>query len=466
MQNQRAVNLTNNRGALHSSHATFQDYLQTQLANWRSSSYHPYHHQRLYTHPFNMSTEQDHDNNAAWVRSHTGREEHGPLTSAWANVHLSHPQPEQSFAHASFFSDSMDYFPEEAALFIPSPAEPGPVSRAMEVVPTSFALQDVGKTDESTATRLLQTNVDAAQYAPVFGEDWRKASIDFPDEDEDVASPALTEASSHGPFTPNGYDGEFGLGEATMRQLSHDLSSSFGSMRNDPLEGMFKDVTVDSMSTFTPWETTRACCAAVTQTPMDIQYGPLSSNSLGGLPMLAACSIHKPTAIDEKPATTQGRFRDVDGLPTAATMPFPELGRRRPAKLVTIAPAATLPSTSRTERDRYLLDMRDRGFTYREIKDTGEFNEAESTLRGRVRVLTKTREERVRKPEWTDRDVRLLRRAIAHVNKQPSGNGNRRRRTGKLPWKEVSEYITRYGGSYCFAPATCAKKWEEVSRDE
>jgi hypothetical protein len=466
MQDQRAVNLTNNRGALHSSHATFQDYLQTQLANWRSSSYHPYHHQRFFTHPFNMNTEQDHDNNAAWVRSHTGREEHGPLTSAWANVHLSHPQPEQSFGHASFFSDSMDYFPEEAALFFPSSAEPGPVSRAMEVVPTSFALQDVGKTDESTTTRLLQTNVDAAQYGPVFQEDWRKASIDFPDEGEDIASPALTEASSHGPFTPNGYDGEFGLGEATMRQLSHDLSSSFGSMRNDPLDGMFKDVTVDSMSTFTPWETTRACRATATQASIGIQYGPLSSNSLAGLPMLAARSMHKPIAKDEKPTTSQGRFRDVDGLPTGDTMPFPELGRRRPTKLVTIAPAATAPSTSRTERDRYLLDMRDRGFTYREIKDTGDFNEAESTLRGRVRVLTKTREERVRKPEWTDRDVRLLRRAVAHVNKQPSGNGHRRRRTGKLPWKEVSEYITRYGGSYCFAPATCAKKWDEVSRDE
>jgi hypothetical protein len=471
MQNQRAVNLSNNRGALHLSHTTFRDFLQTQLANWRSSSsyHHPHnqHHQQgLYTQPYNMNTEQDNDNDAAWVRSHASREEHGPMTSAWANVHPSHPQPEQSFGHASFFSDGMDYFPEEAALFIPPSAEPGSLPRSMEVVPATFAHQDVLKTDESTATRLLQTNVDVAQYGPVFEEDWRKASIDFAD-DEDAASPALTDASSQGPFTPNGYDGEYGLGEVAFSQLSRDLTSSIDSMRNDPLDGMFDDVAVDSTSTFTPWGTARACHPITTQASIGIQYGPLSSNSLGGLPMLAARSMHKPIPSDEKPTLGQGRFRDVDGLPTdTTTMPFPSLGRRRQAQLVSIAPAATAPSTSREERDRYLLDMRHQGFTYREIKDTGDFNEAESTLRGRVRVLTKAREERVRKPEWTERDVRLLRRAVAHVNRQPSGNGNRRRRTGKLPWKEVGDYITRYGGSYCFAPATCARKWEEVSRDE
>ena len=59
----------------------------------------------------------------------------------------------------------------------------------------------------------------------------------------------------------------------------------------------------------------------------------------------------------------------------------------------------------RRERDAFLLSMRRKGHSYREIKRRGRFREAESTLRGRVRVLTKDKSQRVRKPEWTDDDV-------------------------------------------------------------
>lgn len=31
----------------------------------------------------------------------------------------------------------------------------------------------------------------------------------------------------------------------------------------------------------------------------------------------------------------------------------------------------------------------------------------------------------------------------------------------KVPWKKVSERIREMGGTYLFAPATCAKKWVE-----
>jgi hypothetical protein len=454
MQYQRAVNFTNNRGAFHSSHATFSDYLQTYLANWRSSSYHPYH-QRHFTQSYNMNNQQDKGDNGAWVSSHASREENGPMTSAWANVHLSHPQPEQSYGQRSFFLDEMDYHPEEAALFIPPSSNPGPVSHSMDAAMVSYAPQSTLENDAGTATRLLQTNVDAAQYGPVYRDDWRKASIDFAD-DEDAPSPGLTEASSHGPFTPIDYDGEVGLRDAAMRQLAHDLSSSYDSLTVDPLEGMFKDVTMGSVSTFEPWDASRAA----NQARMGMQYGCLTGNSLAGLPMLA----HGMQSIiaDEKPALSQGSFRDSDGLPTAATMPFPEHRRRRTTQPA-IVPAITQPAGSRKDRDQYLLEMRERGFTYKEIKETGDFEEAESTLRGRVRVLTKARSERVRKPEWTDRDVHLLRRGVAAVSRRPAvDGGQKRRRTGKLPWKDISAYIKHNGGSYSFAPATCARRWDEV----
>jgi hypothetical protein len=62
-------------------------------------------------------------------------------------------------------------------------------------------------------------------------------------------------------------------------------------------------------------------------------------------------------------------------------------------------------ATHRRERDRYLLKKRAEGYSYREIKRMGKFREAESTLRGRVRVLTKDKSERVRRPEWNPQDV-------------------------------------------------------------
>lgn len=352
-----------------------------------------------------MSTNTQHDSgdNGTWVRAQASREENEPLTSAWANINLSHPQPEQIYGYHSFFEDNMDYHPEEATLFIPPS---GPIPRSMEALTPSYAPPATRESDASTSTRLLQTNVDAAQYGPVFQEDWRRASIDF--DDEDAPSPALTEATSHGPFTPNGHDGDFGgLGLVAMRQLSHELSSSYDSLSSDPLEGMFKDVTVSSIRAFDPWEISKACRTTATETSLGLQYAPLSSNSLAGLPMLAARSMHDTIAKDEKPTLSRGRFRDVDGLPTGASTPPSEHTRRRGTAQLSIAPAVTESSNSRKARDQYLLDMREKGFTYREIKDSGDFEEAESTLRGRVRVLTKARSERVRKPEWTDRDVRL-----------------------------------------------------------
>lgn len=64
-------------------------------------------------------------------------------------------------------------------------------------------------------------------------------------------------------------------------------------------------------------------------------------------------------------------------------------------------------STAPRDRDQYLLSMRARGLSYKEIKRRGRFTEAESTLRGRVRVLTKDKSERVRRPEWTNNDVSI-----------------------------------------------------------
>ncbi|KAL2886503.1 hypothetical protein HOO65_060333 [Ceratocystis lukuohia] len=114
---------------------------------------------------------------------------------------------------------------------------------------------------------------------------------------------------------------------------------------------------------------------------------------------------------------------------------------------------------SRAQRrlqDAYLVQAKLSGMTYREIRLRGNFSEAESTLRGRFRTLTKNKEWRVRKPHWFPRDIDLLREGVEYFCDQRSID------QGKIPWKRVAEYILQNGGSYLFGNATCRKKWDEM----
>ncbi|SPO00583.1 uncharacterized protein DNG_03332 [Cephalotrichum gorgonifer] len=110
----------------------------------------------------------------------------------------------------------------------------------------------------------------------------------------------------------------------------------------------------------------------------------------------------------------------------------------------------------RSARDEFLVRSKRDGMTYREIRIQGGFTEAESTLRGRYRTLTKTKEARVRKPEWSEGDIVLLRKA---VRKHTKGHDPT---FMKVPWKQVAKYIADNGGSYHFGNATCRKKWDEL----
>ncbi|KAI1484081.1 hypothetical protein F4774DRAFT_416105 [Daldinia eschscholtzii] len=110
----------------------------------------------------------------------------------------------------------------------------------------------------------------------------------------------------------------------------------------------------------------------------------------------------------------------------------------------------------RSAKDEFLVRSKLAGMTYREIRREGNFTEAESTLRGRFRTLTKDKEARVRKPEWQDNDIRLLKKAVRKLAK---GNDMM---PAKAPWGQVAEYIMDHGGSYQFGGATCHRKWKEL----
>ncbi|EJP66723.1 uncharacterized protein BBA_04016 [Beauveria bassiana ARSEF 2860] len=118
-------------------------------------------------------------------------------------------------------------------------------------------------------------------------------------------------------------------------------------------------------------------------------------------------------------------------------------------------PSPALSDHNKNAQNAFLIDARARGMSYKEIRIKGGFTEAESTLRGRHRMLTKDKDSRVRKPEWTETDIELLRKAVRIHTR---GNA----RTGKTSWKKVAEYITHNGGSYSFGFATCHNKWKEL----
>jgi hypothetical protein len=63
------------------------------------------------------------------------------------------------------------------------------------------------------------------------------------------------------------------------------------------------------------------------------------------------------------------------------------------------------PAQRSGDKDALLVQWKLLGMSYREIKEKGRFPEAESTLRGRFRTLTKRKKYRVRKPKWQQDDV-------------------------------------------------------------
>ncbi|KAG9571111.1 hypothetical protein KCU77_g513, partial [Aureobasidium melanogenum] len=62
-------------------------------------------------------------------------------------------------------------------------------------------------------------------------------------------------------------------------------------------------------------------------------------------------------------------------------------------------PVERILELDRNARNEYLREARRHGLSYKEIKYRGDSTEAESTLRGRHRILSKPRKMRVRNPQ-------------------------------------------------------------------
>ena len=123
-----------------------------------------------------------------------------------------------------------------------------------------------------------------------------------------------------------------------------------------------------------------------------------------------------------------------------------------------------LSTCTRQDNNELLVKLRDQGVSYKEIKKRLNCPEAESTLRGRHRTLTKDKSQRVRKPVWTEGDIRILINCVTSLILSPHNMGEIKGTGCKISarWKHISEQIIRMGGSYKFGPGTCKKKYKEL----
>ncbi|KAJ5664645.1 hypothetical protein N7462_011458 [Penicillium macrosclerotiorum] len=181
---------------------------------------------------------------------------------------------------------------------------------------------------------------------------------------------------------------------------------------------------------------------------------------------------------NEKPSMAQLDQLTYPTIQDAAAESEVEFRCKMPASLSTVSPESADPqlladSTSTMndmdKKNALLLEWKRCGLSYKDIKRIGKFKEAESTLRGRFRTLTKAKEQRVRKPTWQNKDIILLCEAVKAYAETPSTYTPlvherllSNTEPPKVSWKKVAQYIWNQGGSYQFGNATCKKKWCEI----
>ncbi|KAF2721865.1 hypothetical protein K431DRAFT_303166 [Polychaeton citri CBS 116435] len=350
----------------------------------------------------------------------------------------------------------------------------------------------------------LQRPIDASQYTNYTTDDLATLKHDLSDD----GSPASS-INTVGPFTPSGTSG----GENCSRSL---INASFAPSRlhntgpcsNTANENSIADnahascsyipgvlpSTHHNLSTASslqgwflgspPDAGLGISIGSPSNAGLDISLGPRNTESMVDLDHLATASsfqlsegnidiaqkfvrptatIYRHDADDpvvcerphsssslRSPSTAMAPDEDDDDVDDGQNSGVTEIGLTKEEARV-----------ARQHRDMRLLELRRQGLPYKRIKKIGGFLEAESTLRGRVRNLTKDKSERVRKPEWTAHDITLLQQAIERCGDDVGVDYCTDERC-KIPWRNISVWMKENGASYPFASATCSKKWEEL----
>lgn len=151
-------------------------------------------------------------------------------------------------------------------------------------------------------------------------------------------------------------------------------------------------------------------------------YGQSQSSSPGITPWFPPGYVDEKAAFAQNPRDHQADTTLFDGRPNSYLAPLDRTSRQRQAQWSNknaipsqshfqtrfMVPPTDSEKEQRSEDDKILLQMKNDGYTYKDIRKRLGRKVAESTLRGRYRSLTKPRNARVRAPKWQEVDVRIL----------------------------------------------------------
>lgn len=267
---------------------------------------------------------------------------------------------------------------------------------------------DVGprKIDNSPTLSALSYKIDTSKYEHVDYNDYVLRSMDY-----ESSPPSTIETESDGPPTPI----------SPYRASFNDLFLAPGrdgfaaKVDSAPLQSI-PHVMLDTTSTLTA-PTSHVPLSMIFDEVQHQQHADTTSfarhpHAHGGL-VNDTTTSHDFKALTVQPTLAS----DATDLSTTSSVPdlhqaFLDSSSEEDSDSdsdhgseLKASDRAVSEANHRRDQDRYLLKMREKGVSYKEIKRRGRFTEAESTLRGRVRVMTKHKSERVRKPVWTRNDV-------------------------------------------------------------
>lgn len=131
-----------------------------------------------------------------------------------------------------------------------------------------------------------------------------------------------------------------------------------------------------------------------------------SNNSLGSPPLPEGDLL--PTPEPSSPssyASSASSFSPSNSWSRSPPTVSPPLRQRDSGRLKGKMTIIQPDEDEQAQKNALLLHYRNLGFSYKAIKSTLNLDDAESTLRGRYRTLTKPKSERLRRPTWSSRDV-------------------------------------------------------------
>lgn len=126
---------------------------------------------------------------------------------------------------------------------------------------------------------------------------------------------------------------------------------------------------------------------------------------------LDACGLVTPNFAYLSTQSTHGDIRDL--APSSRTNHFgPPSGLAKQS-------VERISKLDRDARNEYLREARRHGLSYKDTKHHGDSTEAESTLRGRHRILSKPKEMRVRNPRWNYLRLEIYQRQHQEIPELP-----------------------------------------------